>query len=467
VFHLVVILPQCKYCLVRKLTTSISDHDKRVTRQTSSDWPSSSNHAEVTSSLDDVVCNNTTMNSVVSQSLLVDQPCPLQQMRGSSILCPDDGGDSVTVIQHITGTANTNLTSHPSSPLHQACGFPTEGRNSEDVSAMCTSPRPPTCMDGTCVDDPLEDESPTPVSIPVCSIPNKSHTTRCMSRSPSIPLQNISVETCYKVDVTPVVLPKRMVALEGLYQADSPELDHDSLDMFDDMAPSVPCDQLVNMFDNTATLVTNPVNDHDDVMIDNIMPLVKENQDGFDDLFDNTTSLVPNNQPGKDCVNPIVDTVPVSSNQPVEGSQNNINMIADIAPLISNYQPVKDNQDGKTEIVDTALVVTSLQPAKDNQGSQFSNIVSYNTFVKGDPKVPTAHSNKLIKAYLDSCDNMQPTNKPFKDDQNAEVISPALFTPDQASLLHGYDSSPMDTSPSSTSPALGDSISTQVSCHHL
>ena len=55
------------------------------------------------------------------------------------------------------------------------------------------------------------------------STSDKLHATLRMSQSPCISLQNIPVEDAnFKVDVTPVVLPKRMIALEGLYQADSP-----------------------------------------------------------------------------------------------------------------------------------------------------------------------------------------------------------------------------------------------------
>jgi len=402
---------------------------------------------EVKSSLNDVMCDSN-ITSIASQLLLVEQPCHLQQVTGSSVPCLD-GGDNVTVIQCVTvtsGTADTNMASHPSSPLYQAHSssvLPTEGKTSEqDVlsTAMCTSPLPIHVSDHkTCVDDPLEDESPTPVNTSMCSTPDKTHTTLRMSRSPSIPLQNVSVETCYKMDVTPVMLPKRMVALEGLYQADSPEVDHDhdSLDMFDDMVPSVPSDQQVN--------------------------------DGLD-MFDNTATLVPN-QPGKDCVNLIVDAASVPSNQPVMSNQNSINMIADTASFTPNNRAAKSNQDGINVIVETAPVITCVQPVKENQNDQFSDAVSHKRLVKGDlDQVPAARSKKLIKAHqsdLDLCDRtstVHPANEPFKEDQNVEVISPALFTPNQASLPHGHNYSPMDTSPSSSSPALGDSISSQVSC---
>ena len=456
------------YCINRKLTASTSDHDKRITRHTSSsDQPSCSNHMEVTPSLNDVVYNKTTMNSVVSQSLLVEQPCPLQQVTGSS-MHHLNGGDNVTVTV-TDGVTDADMTSRPSSSLQQAHSsnmLPTEGRTSEqDVlsSAVFTSPSP-TCVSDhapcvsdhkvevthrICVDDPLEDESPTPVNIPVCSsTPDKSHTTLRMSRSPSIPLQNVSVgnHPCYKVDVTPVVLPKRMIALEGLYQADSPELDHDhdSLDMFDDLAPSVPSNQQVNDdLDMTTTFVTNPINNDQNGVIDSITPC---NQPVKDNLGD---SLVPNKEPGKDnqhCIDLIVGTAPsVPSNQPV--NQESIDMIVDTAP---NYQPVKGNQD-----------------------SQFIDAVPHNKLVSDnqdgldlfDDEVPAAPSKQWIKADqngVDKTSTVRPTNQPVKDDQNIDVISPALFTPDQASLPHGHNNSPMDTL--SSSPALGDSISTQVSC---
>ena len=439
---------------------------------------------EVTSSLNDVVCESNT-TSIASRSLLVEQLCPLQQVTGSSVPCLD-GGDNVTVIQCVpitSGTADTNMTSDPSLPLYQVHSssiLPTEGRTSEQdvlITAMCTS----TCVSDyrTCVDDPLEEESPTPVNTPMCSTPAKSHTTLRMSRSPSIPLQNVSVETCYKVDATPVVLPKRMVALEGLYQADSPEVDHDhdSLDMFDDMVPSVPGDQQVNdgldMFDNTSTTEINPVSDDQvDMMVDNTFnQSIKDNQNGIDDLFHNTASLVPN-QPGKDCDNLIVDSV--SSNQPVMSNQNSINMIADTASFTPNNPAAKSNQDGINVIVDTGPVVTSVQPVKENQNGQISDAVSHKRLVKDDlDQVPAEHSNKLIKANQSDiavCDKtsiVYPAKEPFKEDQNVGVISSALFTPNQASLPHGHNDSPMDTSPlSSSSPALGDSISTQVSCMH-
>ena len=89
----------------------------------------------------------------------------------------------------------------------------------------------------------LEEESPTPVlqqDAPLrCSTPDKmecsSSETQCMSRSPSIPLQNTSTKMA-KVDVTPVVLPERVIALVGLYSEDSADSDHshDSIDLFDD-----------------------------------------------------------------------------------------------------------------------------------------------------------------------------------------------------------------------------------------
>lgn len=89
---------------------------------------------------------------------------------------------------------------------------------------------------------PLEEESPTPIlqqDAPLCSTPDKmecgSLDTKHMSRSPSIPLQNTSVKMA-KVDNTPTVLPQRMIALEGLYNDESTDSDHDhdSLDLFDD-----------------------------------------------------------------------------------------------------------------------------------------------------------------------------------------------------------------------------------------
>ena len=72
-----------------------------------------------------------------------------------------------------------------------------------------------------------------------CSTPDKmecnSLEAKRLSRSPSIPLQNTSAKMA-KVDVTPTVLPQRMIALEGLYPDDSTDSDHshDSLDLFDD-----------------------------------------------------------------------------------------------------------------------------------------------------------------------------------------------------------------------------------------
>ena len=108
----------------------------------------------------------------------------------------------------------------------------------------------------------LEDESPTPVlqqeDVPMCcSTPDKmeceSSETKRMSRSPSIPLQNTSVKMA-KVDVTPIVLPHRKVALEGLYE-DSTDSDHshDSLDLFDD--PVIPSSQLK---DDQNVTITSP-----------------------------------------------------------------------------------------------------------------------------------------------------------------------------------------------------------------
>lgn len=92
-------------------------------------------------------------------------------------------------------------------------------------------------------DNLLEEESPTPIlqqDAPLrCSTPDKmecnSLKTQHMSRSPSIPLQNKSIKM-NKVDVTPVVLPERVIVLPGLYSEDSVDSDHshDSLDLFDD-----------------------------------------------------------------------------------------------------------------------------------------------------------------------------------------------------------------------------------------
>ena len=92
-------------------------------------------------------------------------------------------------------------------------------------------------------DNLLEEESPTPIlqqNAPLrCSTPDKmecnSLKTQHMSRSPSIPLQNTSIKM-NKVDVTPVVLPERVIVLPGLYSEDSVDSDHshDSLDLFDD-----------------------------------------------------------------------------------------------------------------------------------------------------------------------------------------------------------------------------------------
>ena len=90
-------------------------------------------------------------------------------------------------------------------------------------------------------DNLFEEESPTPVhqqEVPMCcSTPDKSEcgSSRHMSRSPSIPLQNTSAKMAI-VNVTPVALPQRMIALEGLYPEDLTDSDHshDSLDLFDD-----------------------------------------------------------------------------------------------------------------------------------------------------------------------------------------------------------------------------------------
>jgi len=104
----------------------------------------------------------------------------------------------------------------------------------------------------------LEEESPTPIlqqDVPLCcSTPDKmecgSLEAKHMSRSPSIPLQNTSIKMSAKVDATPVVLPQRMMALEGLYPDDSSDCDshnnldlddHNSLELFDD--PLIPSSQ--------------------------------------------------------------------------------------------------------------------------------------------------------------------------------------------------------------------------------
>lgn len=102
--------------------------------------------------------------------------------------------------------------------------------------------------------DLLDDKSPAPIppqdDVPLCcSTPDKmecgSSEAKRMSRSPSIPLQNTSMKMT-KVDVTPIVLPQRMIALEGLYpdDSDSNQCINSSLDLFDD--PLIPSSQSKN-----------------------------------------------------------------------------------------------------------------------------------------------------------------------------------------------------------------------------
>ena len=455
------------YCVFRKLPASTSGNGERVNRHETSndDQPLCSNHMEVTPG----VCNKTsTMNGVASQLLLVGKSCSQQVAEKSSTCHLDSCSDNAAVIQCANNTGRVgdrDMMPHPGSPLQQAHSskvLSTDYKTSEqDVLSTAMFTSPPTCVSDhkvgmihwTKMDVPFEDESPTPpVNNPVCSTPDQSHTTLRMSRSPSIPLQNITLDCCNKVDVTPVVLPKRMIALEGLYQADSPDVDHihDSLDMFDDTALSVPDNQPVNdhldMFDNTAALVANPVNSNQDGVADNIklcsQKPVKDDQNVLDDLFDNTASLVP------------------PSNQPVQDNQDDIDMVVDTAPY---NKPVKNSQDGNDASVGTASLHTDNQPIKDSQDSQIS--APHDKFVDGqDNKFPATLTNEAIKTdqnvIFDKASAVEPSHKPVKDDQSVDVISPVLFTPDQASLPHGHNDSPMDTSPSS---AIGDSISTQVS----
>ena len=185
---------------------------------TAEDQPSTSADVMMTSHVDDapsdVVTNTVTMVSVTPVSPRED------------------------CLENITEHDDTMVTSNNA------------GSEQQDMLSVAMFPSPsskPAALDNDIssaeVLQLLEEESPTPVlqqqDVPMCcSTPDKmecgSLDTRCTSTSPSIPLQNTSAKMV-KVDATPVVLPHRRVALEGLYE-DSTDSDHshDSLDLFDD-----------------------------------------------------------------------------------------------------------------------------------------------------------------------------------------------------------------------------------------
>lgn len=143
----------------------------------------------------------------------------------------------------------------------------------------------------------LLEESPTPdlqQDAPMhCSTPDKmmqcgSLETKHMSRSPSIPLQNTSMKMA-KVDVTPVALPQRMIALEGLYPEDSTDSDHshDSLDLFDD--PVITSSQSKN--DQNLMVIGSPLLFTADQQHSSVPPHHVDNNTGS--VMDSLPSLSP------------------------------------------------------------------------------------------------------------------------------------------------------------------------------
>ena len=177
---------------------------------------------------DDVVTNMATVASITPSSPVKDCSKGLRdQVAGND--CGTEQHDAVEKQDMLSIALFTSSSSIPN--------------NAVALDSNTTSPV--TLPQDKLYDNLFEEESPTPVhqqEVPMCcSTPDKSECepsdTRHMSRSPSIPLQNTPAKMAI-VNVTPVALPQRMIALEGLFPEDLTDSDHshDSLDLFDDIA---------------------------------------------------------------------------------------------------------------------------------------------------------------------------------------------------------------------------------------